>query len=95
MKKRTLIVFKIISHICAILAVIFLLIAILIAIGTIGNSNGFIDATNLVALGTLVIAFICSVIASTTALIYKLKLKSITSDTAAIGVIITPNKKEK
>lgn len=77
-----------ISYIFAVLSMVFLIIAILISTGTLGSSTGFLDLTNIVAIYVLGIAFVCSVVASVSALIYKLKLKSLVSDDSAIGVIV-------
>lgn len=61
------------SYIFAVLAGIFLLLAIMVAIGVLGGSNGLLDLSNMIAIGLLAVGFFCSIIASTTALIYKTK----------------------
>ena len=76
-------VLKIVSHIFAILAVVFILVAILVAT----------NLSNVVAIAVLGIAFICSVVAAVTSLVYKLKIKSIARDNSTIGVIINTEKK--
>lgn len=78
---------KAISYIFAVLSALFLILAILISMGILGNSIGFLDLTNIVSIYVLGIAFFCSVVASGTAIIYKFKLKSLVSDDLAIGVI--------
>lgn len=84
---------KITSRIFAVLAVIFVLIAILVAVGVLGSSNGFLDLSNIVAIVILGIALVCSVLASVTSLIYKLKIKALMNDSSAIGIIINAEKK--
>ena len=84
---------KITSRIFAVLAVIFVLIAILVAAGVLGSSNGFLDLSNMAAIVILGIALVCSIVASITSLIYKLKIKALVKDTSAIGVIINAEKK--
>lgn len=84
---------KITSRIFAVLAVIFVLIAILVAVGMLGSSNGFLDLSNIVAIVILGIALGCSVLASVTSLIYKLKIKALVKDSSAIGIIINAEKK--
>lgn len=84
---------KTISRIFAILAFLFVLVAILVATGVISSSTGFIDLSNVVAIVILGIAFICSVVAAVTSLVYKLKIKSMVTDASAIGVIINTEKK--
>ena len=84
---------KTISRIFAILAFLFVLVAILVATGVVGNSNGFLDLSNVVAIAVLGIAFICSVVAAVTSLVYKLKIKSMVKDASAIDVIINTEKK--
>ena len=53
---------KITSRIFAVLAVFFVLIAILVAAGVAGNSSGFLDLSNIVAIAILGIALVCSVV---------------------------------
>lgn len=84
---------KITSRIFAVLAVIFVLIAILVAVGMLGSSNGFLDLSNIVAIVILGIALGCSVLASVTSLIYKLKIKALVKDSSAIGIIINAEKR--
>ena len=84
---------KTISRIFAILAFLFVLVAILVATGVVGSSAGFIDLSNVVSVVILGIAFICSVVAAVTSLVYKLKIKSMVTDASAIGVIINTEKK--
>lgn len=84
---------KTISRIFAILAFLFVLVAILVATGVVGSSAGFIDLSNVVAIVILGIAFICSVVGAVTSLVYKLKIKSMVTDVFAIGVIINTEKK--
>lgn len=84
---------KITSRIFAVLAAVLLLTAILVAAGVAGSSSGFLDLTNVVAISILGAAFACSVIAAVTALIYKLKIKSLISKASTIGVIISAEKK--
>ena len=84
---------KITSRIFAVLAVFFVLIAIMVAAGVAGNSSGFLDLSNIVAIAILGIAFVCSVLAAVTSLIYKLKMKALVRDASAIGVIINAEKK--
>lgn len=79
-------ILKIVSHIFAILAIlaaVFVLVAILVAT----------NLSNVVAIAVLGIAFICSVVAAVTSLVYKLKIKSIARDNSTIGVIINTEKK--
>lgn len=84
---------KITSRIFAVLAVFFVLVAILVAAGVVGNSSGFLDLSNIVAIVILGIALGCSVLASVTSLIYKLKIKALVKDSSAIGIIINAEKK--
>lgn len=84
---------KITSRISAVLAVIFVLIAILVAAGVLGSSSGFLDLSNMAAIVILGIALVCSIVAAVTSLIYKLKIKALVKDTSAIGVIINAEKK--
>ena len=84
---------KITGRIFAVLAVIFVLIAILVAAGVVGNSSGFLDLSNIVAIAILGIALVCSVVAAVTSLIYKLKIKALRKDASTIGVIINAEKK--
>ena len=84
---------KTISRIFAILAFLFVLVAILVATGVVGSSAGFIDLSNVVSIVILGIAFICSVVSAVTSLVYKLKIKSMVTDASAIGVIINTEKK--
>ena len=84
---------KITSRIFAVLAVFFVLIAIMVAAGVAGNSSGFLDLSNIVAIAILGIALVCSVLAAVTSLIYKLKMKALVRDASAIGVIINAEKK--
>ena len=86
---------KITSRIFAVLAAFFVLLAILVAAGAIGSSGGFLDLSNIVAIAILGIAFVCSVVAAVTSLIYKLKIKSLISDSSTISVIIRAEKKGK
>lgn len=62
-----------ISCIFAFLAAILVLVAILVAAGVGGNSSGFLDLSNVVAITILGVAFACSVVAAITSLIYKLE----------------------
>ena len=84
---------KITSRIFAVLAVFFVLIAILVAAGVVGDSSGFLDLSNIVAIAILGIALVCSVVAAVTSLIYKLKIKALRKDASTIGVIINAEKK--
>ena len=84
---------KTISRIFAILAFLFVLVAILVATGVVGSSAGFIDLSNVVSIVILGIAFICSVVAAVTSLVYKLKIKFMVTDASEIGVIINTEKK--
>ena len=84
---------KITSRIFAVLAVFFVLIAILVAAGVVGNSSGFLDLSKIVASAILGIALVCSVVAAVTSLIYKLKIKALRKDASTIGVIINAEKK--
>ena len=84
---------KITSRIFAVLAVFFVLIAIMVVAGVAGNSSGFLDLSNIVAIAILGIALVCSVVAAVTSLIYKLKMKALVRDASAIGVIINAEKK--
>jgi len=84
---------KITSRIFAVLAVIFVLIAILVAAGVLGSSSGFLDLSNMAAIVILGIALVCSIVAAVTSLIYKLKIKALVKDASAIGVIINAEKK--
>lgn len=86
---------KITSQVFAVLAAILLLVAILVAAGMAGNTSGFLDLSNVVAIGILGAAFVCSVVAAVTALIYKLMIKSMVKDASTIGVIINTEKKGK
>ena len=85
---------NIISRVFAILAVIFLLLAIMITTGIVGSSNGFLDLSNVVAIGVLGIALVCSIIASMTSLIHKLKMKQLMSNTHTI-IDVTVNAEKK
>ena len=87
-------ILNIISRIFAILAAIFLVLAILIATGIIGNSSGVLDLSNVVAIGVLGIALVCSIIASITSLIYKIKMKRLMSNAHTI-IDVTVNAKKK
>ena len=69
------------------------LIAILVAAGVLGSSSGFLDLSNIVATVILGIALVCSVVASVTSLVYKLKIKALVKDASTIGVIINTEKK--
>ncbi len=84
---------KITSRIFAILAVFFVLIAILVAAGVVGDSSGFLDLSNIVAIAILGIALVCSVVAAVTSLIYKLKMKALVKDFSTLGVITNAGKK--
>lgn len=84
---------KITSRIFAIVAAILVLVALLVAAGVAGSSGGFLDLSNVVAIAILGIAFVCSVVAAITALVYKLKIKSMVSDASTIGIIINTEKK--
>lgn len=84
---------KITSRIFAIVAAILVLVALLVAAGVAGSSGGFLDLSNVVAIAILGIAFACSVVAAVTALVYKLKIKSMVSDASTIGIIINTEKK--
>ena len=84
---------KITSRIFAVLAVFFVLIAILVAAGVVGDSSGFLDLSNIVAIVILGIALVCSVLASVTSLIYKLKMKALVKDFSTLGVITNAGKK--
>ncbi|MBP3616993.1 MAG: hypothetical protein J6J38_03050 [Lachnospiraceae bacterium] len=84
---------NIVSRVFAVLAAVLLLVAILVAAGVAGSSSGFLDLTNVVAIGILGAAFACSVVAAVTALIYKLKIKSLISKASTIGVIISAEKR--
>ena len=75
---------KIVSRIFVVLAVIFSLLAILIAVGIVGSSSGFLDLSNIVAIGVLGVALVCSIIASITSLIYKVKIKQMMSNAHTI-----------
>ena len=86
---------KITGRIFAVLAVIFVLIAILVAAGVLGSSSSFLDLSNMVAIVILGIALVCSIVASITSLIYKLKIRSMVSDSSTISVIIRAEKKGK
>ena len=86
---------KITGRIFAVLAVIFVLIAILVAAGVVGSSSSFLDLSNMVAIVILGIALVCSIVASKTSLIYKLKIRSMVSDSSTISVIIRAEKKGK
>lgn len=84
---------QITSRIFAILAAILVIVALLVAAGMAGSSGGFLDLSNVVAIGILGIAFACSVVAAVTSVVYKLKIKSMAKNDAAIGVIINTEKK--
>ena len=84
---------KTISRIFAIVAFLFVLVAILVATGVVGSSVGFIDLSNVVSIVILGIAFIYSVVAAVTSLVYKLKIKSMVTDASEISVIINTEKK--
>ena len=84
---------KITSRLFAVLAAIFVLIAILVAAGVLGSSSGFLDLSNMAAIVILGIALVCSIVAEVTSLIYKLKIKALVKDTSAIGVIINAEKR--
>ena len=84
---------KIASRIFAVLAVFFVLIAILVAAGVVGDSSGFLDLSNIVAIAILGIALVCSVVAAVTSLIYKLKMKALVKDSSTLGVITNAGKK--
>ena len=84
---------KITSRIFAVLAVFFVLIAILVAAGVAGNSSGFLDLSNIVAIAILGIALVCSFLAAVTSLIYKLKMKALVKDFSTLGVITNAGKK--
>ena len=84
---------KITSRIFAVLAVFFVLIAILVAAGVVGDSSGFLDLSNIVAIAILGIALVCSVVAAVTSLIYKLKMKALVKDFSTLGVIANAGKK--
>lgn len=86
---------KITGRIFAVLAVIFVLIAILVAAGVLGSSSSFLDLSNMAAIVILRIALVCSIVASITSLIYKLKIRSMVSDSSTISVIIRAEKKGK
>ena len=85
---------KILSRVFVVLAIIFLLLAIMIATGIVGNSSGFLDLSNIVAIEVLGIALICSIIASITSLIYKLKMKQLVSNAHTI-IDVTVNSEKK
>ena len=84
---------KITSRIFAVLAVFFVLIAILVAVGVVSDSSGFLDLSNIVAIAILGIALVCSVVAAVTSLIYKLKMKALVKDFSTLGVITNAGKK--
>lgn len=84
---------KITSRIFAVLAVFFVLIAILVAAGVVGDSSGFLDLSSIVAIAILGIALVCSVVAAVTSLIYKLKMKALVKDFSTLGVITNAGKK--
>ncbi len=84
---------KIVGRVFAVLAAILVLVAILVAAEVAGSSSGFLDLSNIVAIVILGIAFVCSVVAAVTSLIYKLKVKSMATDASAIGIIINTEKK--
>ena len=86
---------KITGRIFAVLAVIFVLIAILVAAGVLGSSSSFLDLSNMAAIVILRIALVCSIVATITSLIYKLKIRSMVSDSSTISVIIRAEKKGK
>lgn len=85
---------NIISRVFAVLAVIFLLLAIMIATGIVGSSSGFLDLSNVVAIGVLGVALVCSIIASMTSLIHKLKMKQLMSNAHTI-IDVTVNAEKK
>lgn len=85
---------KVISCIFAVLAAIFLVLAILIEVGVVGSSNGFLDLSNVVAIGVLGMAFVCSIIASITSVIYKFKMKQLMSNAHTI-VNVTVNAEKR
>ena len=76
-------VLKITSYIFAVLAAVFLLLAIMVATGVLGSSSGFMDLTNVVAIVILGIGLFCSIVASLSALIYKTKNLKLASRAAA------------
>ena len=87
---------KITSRVSAVLAVVFILLSILVAAGVVGSSSGFLDLTNIVAIAILGLALLFSIIASVTSLIYKLKIKSMVSDSSTIAVInVNAKRKER
>ena len=86
---------KITSRIFAVLAAFFVLIAILVAAGVLGSSSGFLDLSNMIAIVILGIALVCSIVAAVTSLIYKLKIRSMVSESSTISVIIRAEKKGK
>ena len=55
---------KTMSYIFAVLSVVFLIVAILISTGILGDPTGFLDLTNIVAIYVLGISFVCSVVIS-------------------------------
>ena len=85
---------NIISRVFALLAVIFLLLAIMIATGIVGSSSGFLDLSNVVAIGVLGVALVCSIIASITSLIHKVKIKQMMSNAHTV-VDATVNAEKK
>ena len=68
------------GRIFAVLAVFFVLIAILVAAGVVSDSSGFLDLSNIVAIAILGIVLVCSVVAAVTSLIYKLKMKALVAE---------------
>lgn len=85
---------NVISRVFALLAIIFLLLAIMIETGIVGSSSGFLDLSNVVAIGVLGIALVCSIIASITSLIYKVKIKQMMSNAhTIIDVAVNAEKK--
>ena len=85
---------NIISRVFAVLAVIFLLLAIMIATGIVGSSSGFLDLSNIVVISVLGIALVCSIIASMTSLIYKVKMMQLMSNAHTI-IDVTVNAEKK
>ena len=59
----------------------------------VGDSSGFLDLSNIVAIAILGIALVCSVVAAVTSLIYKLKMKALVKDFSTLGVITNAGKK--
>lgn len=85
---------KIISRVFAVLAAFFLLLAILIGTGIVGSSSGVSDLSNVVAISVLGITLVCSIIASITSLIYKLKMMQMISNAHTI-IDVTVNTEKK